>query len=281
MKKGSTVTVFAPYDCNNGCPFCVNKAEYVGIKYDVERTIESMWKMHAVTPECDFVFTGGEPLADIPTLWKLLAQIKAMNKGETHHNLFINTTFPNKEAVKVINFWKDTITGLNISRHLKKYVKEIDDEFLNELEVPVRINCVLYEKDWTEEQLEAHLNRFKDYKCVNGFQFRDNYVLVNRNNLFNRNENENLKKLERGLLFYKLRNKPDWDFNYYCHEETFRWDVQLNEVPLIKFHRTLPFSKLGNEINDVIINQEGYIYDDWNGYGKRMDFEEYKRFLAV
>ena len=24
---GATVTVFVPYDCNNNCPFCINKKE--------------------------------------------------------------------------------------------------------------------------------------------------------------------------------------------------------------------------------------------------------------
>lgn len=27
---GATVTVFVPYDCNNHCPFCINKKEYAG-----------------------------------------------------------------------------------------------------------------------------------------------------------------------------------------------------------------------------------------------------------
>ena len=25
---GATVTVFVPYDCQNNCPFCINKKEY-------------------------------------------------------------------------------------------------------------------------------------------------------------------------------------------------------------------------------------------------------------
>ena len=25
---GATVTVFVPYDCQNHCPFCINKQEY-------------------------------------------------------------------------------------------------------------------------------------------------------------------------------------------------------------------------------------------------------------
>ena len=25
---GATVTIFVPYDCQNNCPFCINKEEY-------------------------------------------------------------------------------------------------------------------------------------------------------------------------------------------------------------------------------------------------------------
>lgn len=286
MRKGSTVTIFAPYDCNNGCPFCINKAEYTNVKYNINRTIESMWEMHEVTPNCDFVFTGGEPLADLNILNTLLIEILKMNCGETHHNVFINTTLPfdekkYKDFTVVINFlnsWKEIITGLNISRHLKKYVKESDDEYLNYLDLPVRINCVLYETDWTEEQVINHINRFKNYKCVNGFQFRDNYVLVNKDNLYNKNDNVNLKKLMKALKGHCF-DKPIY------HEESFRWDVVLTNHPLIKFHRTLPYSKIINkkkgtiEMNDIIINQEGYLYDDWNGYGKPLNMDDYILFL--
>ena len=33
-KVGPTVTMFVPYDCNNACPFCVNKKEYRVVKTD-------------------------------------------------------------------------------------------------------------------------------------------------------------------------------------------------------------------------------------------------------
>ena len=60
---GSTVTVFVPYDCCNNCPFCINKAEYANNEgFSAEKIIESIKYIHSVTPKCDFVFTGGEPL---------------------------------------------------------------------------------------------------------------------------------------------------------------------------------------------------------------------------
>ena len=36
------------------------------------------------------------------------------------------------------------ITCINVSRHMVSYVEECRDELLSQLEVPVRINCVLF-----------------------------------------------------------------------------------------------------------------------------------------
>ena len=57
---GATVTVFVPYDCQNHCPFCINKKEYADCTgFSLEKIIASIRTMDAVTPYCDFVFTGG------------------------------------------------------------------------------------------------------------------------------------------------------------------------------------------------------------------------------
>ena len=44
--------------------------------------------MDGITPRCDFVFTGGEPLADLDALQQMLDAIPAT------HKIYINTTFP-------------------------------------------------------------------------------------------------------------------------------------------------------------------------------------------
>ena len=63
---GATVTIFVPYDCRNHCPFCINKKEYADCTgFSVEAILRSIAVMDAITPECDFVFTGGEPFAHI------------------------------------------------------------------------------------------------------------------------------------------------------------------------------------------------------------------------
>ena len=86
---GATVTIFVPYDCKNHCPFCINKGEYADMTgFSLEKIIESIRRMDAITPKCDFVFTGGEPFADIEKLQLMLDEIP------TTHRVFINTTLP-------------------------------------------------------------------------------------------------------------------------------------------------------------------------------------------
>ena len=54
---GCTCTVFVPYDCNNHCPFCVNKKEYADTStFSVDKIINSIKIINDITPNCDFVF---------------------------------------------------------------------------------------------------------------------------------------------------------------------------------------------------------------------------------
>ena len=86
---GATVTIFVPYDCNNNCPFCINKQEYADTStFSLDAICESIRTMDEITPYCDFVFTGGEPLANLHSLQKMLDCIP------TTHKVYINTTFP-------------------------------------------------------------------------------------------------------------------------------------------------------------------------------------------
>ena len=175
------------------------------------------------------------------------------------------------------NKWKKVITGLNISRHVKDYIQETNDILLSYLKIPVRINCVLYTLDDAKYAYEI-VKRFKGYPI----QFRDNYVGVEYDNLYNMESNKILKQLLS--TFNKNIN------NVTFHYSSFRWDCEIE--PNIKFHRTMCYSKItydkivdenGNqlqdatEINDVIINPRGEILDDWNEHGKILDLVEYKK----
>ena len=89
---GATVTIFVPYDCKNHCPFCINKEEYADMTgFSVEKICDSIRRMDAITPRCDFVFTGGEPFADLESLQVMLDEIP------TTHKIYINTTLPVSE----------------------------------------------------------------------------------------------------------------------------------------------------------------------------------------
>lgn len=142
---GATVTIFVPYDCRNHCPFCVNKQEYAHAEgFSVEAILKSIAVMDEITPRCDFVFTGGEPFANLKALQRMLDAIP------TTHKVYINTTFPVQpgcSAEEMIAFTernRDKITCINISRHLTKYVEESPDEVVARIATPKRVNCVLY-----------------------------------------------------------------------------------------------------------------------------------------
>ena len=157
---GATVTIFVPYDCKNHCPFCINKEEYGDMTgFSLEKIVQSIRRMDAITPKCDFVFTGGEPFADIKKLQIMLDEIP------TTHRVFINTTLPvskcqtEEDILAFAERNKHKITCINVSRHMQHYVVESNDSLLTRLPVPFRINCVLY-KDYPKENLIPFIERF-------------------------------------------------------------------------------------------------------------------------
>ncbi len=151
---GATVTIFVPYDCKNHCPFCINKEEYADMTgFSLEKICESIRRMDAITPRCDFVFTGGEPLSDLGALQVMLDEIP------TTHKVYINTTLPVSEHQSeedVLSFLeqnKHKITCVNVSRHMQKYVVESNDGLLARLPVRFRVNCVLYKNYPAKDQV--------------------------------------------------------------------------------------------------------------------------------
>ena len=142
-KGGATVTIFVPYGCENNCPFCINKAEYSDVSnFNIYEILKSIRIMHAMTPECDFVFTGGEPLMNLEYLQMMLDEIPLT------HKIFINTSLPITSKHNIdelsqfinVNYHNGKITGLNVSRHLYSFVKECSDEIFEKLDFTVRIN---------------------------------------------------------------------------------------------------------------------------------------------
>lgn len=269
---GATVTVFVPYDCKNNCPFCVNKQEYADMSgFSLEKICSSIRKMDSITPNCDFVFTGGEPFANPDSLQVMLDCIPKT------HRIFINTTLPVSETVTeddIVAFAeknKDKITCINVSRHLQHFVQESNDSLLEKLPVKFRINCVLY-KDYPKDKLIPFMERFLKVKGAT-IQFRFDYTATTLDNLYKIDDDpiyQDLCKVAKytGLQGCRMRN--GFYFDYKGMEMT--------------YHKTLPYSTLQIEgsdgivydvLYDTLIKQNGDIHSDWDG--TKMDVEAYEK----
>ena len=267
---GATVTVFVPYDCNNHCPFCINKQEYEDCTgFSLEAILRSIRTMDEITPACDFVFTGGEPLANLDALQQMLDAIPPT------HKIYINTTFPVQQrysAEEMIAFTeknKDKITCMNISRHLVKYVEESADEVIGRIACRTRINCVLY-KHYPADKLPAYVERFLPYGIP--IQFRYDYTATTPENLYDEKDDRILADLRRMFTYKGLdgcRMRNGFHFEYKGLHLT--------------YHKTLPSSTIvetGEDgvtydiLYDILIKQNGDIHSDWTGV--MLDVEKYR-----
>ena len=267
---GATVTVFVPYDCTNHCPFCINKAEYSDTsKFNLNEIVKSIRIMSILNPECDFVFTGGEPLANLYSLELMLRAVNPWPHNRTKHKVFINTSLPANSNCDIfhlaeqLNYFYECglITGINVSRHLDKYVEECDDEIFKHLRFEPRINCVLYNLHLADPNIQTKLKKFVErFKSITGYiQFRKDYVVTTPDNLYDEKNDEILQLLKKTFeykgSFGRYRMRVGYEFEYEGYK--------------ITYHKTLPYSKIKLDDNtyvlyDVIIKQDGTIKEDWD-----------------
>lgn len=267
---GATVTIFVPYDCRNHCPFCINKQEYADTSdFSLERICESIRTMDSITPYCDFVFTGGEPFANLEALQQMLDCIPGT------HKIYINTTFPVQpgcSAEEMLAFTeknKDKITCINISRHLVKYVEESPDEVIAKIATRTRINCVLF-KSYPSEWLPDYVERFRKYNIP--IQFRYDYTETTPDNLYEEEHDPILQDLKRLFTYRGLdgcRMRNGFHFEYKGLHMT--------------YHKTLPYSTIVETdengvtydiLYDILIKQNGDIHSDWTGV--KLDVDAYR-----
>jgi len=272
-EDGATVTIFVPYDCHNHCPFCINKEEYADLTgFSAEKICKSIDRMHAITPRCDFVFTGGEPLANLESLQVMLDHIP------NTHRVYINTTLPvsqQQTAEDIIAFTQKNrhkITCINVSRHMQKYVVESNDSLLARLGVPFRINCVLY-KDYPKAGLVPYMERFRVIPGAS-IQFRFDYTATTPDNLYEEAGDvilQDLKKITRYTGLDGCRMRCGFHFDYKGMELT--------------YHKTLPYSTIVETdptngitydiLYDILIKQNGDIHSDWDG--TKLDVDAYEK----
>ena len=261
---GATVTVLCPFPCTNHCSFCINRQEYDNTEgFSIDEILKSISIMSAMTPECDFVFSGGEPLADLEGLQLMLDEVNEYG----NHKVFINTSLPTNrytedQLVEFLNYNYIThrITGINVSRHLKKYVEECSDDIFKRLVFSPRINCVLFNVNCIDTEIKTKLREFVGrFKDITGYiQFRKDYVITTTDNLYDE-KNDEILNLLKDTFEYLGRNgayrmRVGYDFIYEGYK--------------ITYHKTLPYSKLnlGDKyvLYDIIIKQTGEIRDDWD-----------------
>ena len=266
---GATVTIFVPYDCQNNCPFCINKEEYQCIDgFSLEKICESIRVMNEITPYCDFVFTGGEPFSDLESLQIMLDEIPAT------HKVYINTTFPvfkdrsEDDMIDFVEKNKDKITCINISRHLVHYVEESRDELLARIPTGTRVNCVLF-KEYPADRLVEYVERFRKINIP--VQFRYDYTETTPENLYEEENDKILADLKARFKYTGLdgcRMRCGYHFDYKGLELT--------------YHKTLPYSTIVETdgdttydiLYDILIKQTGEIHGDWDG--KILDVEKYR-----
>ncbi len=270
---GATITVFVPYDCGNHCPFCINKGEYATTEgFSVEKILESIRRMDAITPDCDFVFTGGEPFANLDALQLMLDAVPAT------HKVYINTTLPvsaSQSEDDIVAFTeknRDRITCINVSRHMQQYVVESNDKLLSRLAVPFRINCVLY-KNYPTDRIIPYLERFRKLPGAS-IQFRFDYTATTPENLYDQTNDPILRDLKAVAPYTGLdgcRMRCGFHFNYKGMELT--------------YHKTLPYSTIVeqdpkngvtyNILYDILIKQNGDLHADWDG--TLLDLDAYRQ----
>ena len=266
---GATVTIFVPYDCQNNCPFCINKEEYQCMDgFSLEKICESIRVMNEITPYCDFVFTGGEPFSDLESLQIMLDEIPAT------HKVYINTTFPvfkdrsEDDMIDFVEKNKDKITCINISRHLVHYVEESRDELLARIPTGTRVNCVLF-KEYPADRLVEYVERFRKINIP--VQFRYDYTETTPENLYEEENDKILADLKARFKYTGLdgcRMRCGYHFDYKGLELT--------------YHKTLPYCTIVETdgdttydiLYDILIKQTGEIHGDWDG--KILDVEKYR-----
>jgi len=267
---GATVTVFVPYDCRNNCPFCVNKQEYANCTgFSVDKIIESIRVVDSITPECDVVFTGGEPFANLDSLQRMLDAVPKT------HKVYINTTFPvqpgcGPEAMLAFTEKnKDKITCINVSRHVDPYVEESPDEIVGQIATAKRINCVLY-MDYPSDKLTDFAERWRKYNIP--IQFRYDYTETTPENLYEEENDPILQDLKRQFTYMGLdgcRMRNGFHFLYK--------DLHMT------YHKTLPYSTIVETdengvtydiLYDILIKQTGELHSDWTGV--KLDVEKYR-----
>lgn len=246
------VTIFVPWDCQNNCKFCTSKKEYSMCTLDMEKTKESIRKLNSLGYD-KFVFTGGEPFADLNRLKELMELI------DEDKTVYINTTLPTLNGIDNVDYINDEkrIKGISVSRHSENTVqlKNIfSDAILHLIHKPIRINSLIDENLDYKDMIDRYskfegvtLNLRVDYRYTTKFSLRQ------------------IEGIGEELFF-----DTDYTLVYsggcnVCHNFEF---VRLSDGFRVQYHKGLEQSSFKVEdtifYNDIIVKPNGSIYYDWD-----------------
>ena len=179
-------TIFVPVICGNNCSFCNTKKDYDGFIYDdkyLTKILNHINNLNKTQFVSEFVITGGEPFADLDILEKI---VNACEKP-----VFINTSLPKtQKAYNIIKFINENkkVRGVNISRHigLTHSVPVYGTEIIDMIEKPVRINCLVTEKNFQMHKINELLENYIDNNPNRLLNLRADYRTINDSNLKSR-----------------------------------------------------------------------------------------------
>lgn len=254
-RKNLALTILAPKNCMNHCEFCNVWKEYETRKSDIEKIVCMTWWVLSKTryPIKDVVITGGEPANDIGSLKRILNAIPG------YYNVYINTTMPEETAGEMIALVNgtDKIKGVNISRHGEsfeddeKMMKGIaEDGALEGFNKKVRVNCVDKGKD-----VKKIIERWEQSRA--DIYFRRDFNIPM--------EPDELKLLD--VDFHNAAQKKGYMWAgatscNVCHTNLYKKGSKI-----VAYHKGMEKSSIMREnvleYNDLIIDQAGEMYYDW------------------
>ena len=249
-------TIFVPVICGNNCSFCNTKKDYDGFVYDkkylakIINHINNINKSYFVS---EFVITGGEPFADLTILEEI---VNACEKP-----VFINTSLPKtQKAYNIVKFINENkkVRGVNISRHigLTHSVPVYGTEIIDMIEKPVRINCLVPEKNFQMNKINELLDNYINKNVNRLLNLRADYRTINDSNL-----------KSRDYIFNQLIDEYEYMGSTGCLA-CYTSYFNTPNGDQICYHRGIENSAVVTKdkiyVNDVIIDMYGNLFYDWN-----------------
>lgn len=258
-RNNLSVTIYAPCDCPNKCPFCTSKQLYKESKgsfYGVYTAINTL--KNTTIPYKEFVITGGEPTANIKLLRCIISHLPHDKR------IFINTTLLAKTYDEFVEYLLSPegqrINGVNISRHAATYEEELNtlshiatDEQIQQLAqiVPVRINCVLTPSTNKNEIINRWYGKNVEVS------FRADFTTIHTDAELHTPYDPNAIELSQSCSYVEHTGCN------VCDTVIFKYDNMS-----IRYHRgkehTLIVREKEIEFNDIVVFPDGTISLDWD-----------------